>query len=119
MGNLNAKDSLKILDTVSYLEGVDKTQASIWMLKYNDRINGDAREALFKELDKGVHKGVFNQVIAAETDTTDLSNTVKSPVGTMNTYAPVDRYKEAKAAFDNDLSNLNRYALGLQLKQVR
>ena len=76
MGSLNAKDSLKILDTVSYLEGIDKTQASIWMLKFNDRITGDSREALLKELDKGIHKGVFNQVIATDTDTTDLSNTV-------------------------------------------
>lgn len=114
---LTAKDSLKILSTVDYLNSLDETQASIWMLKYNDKITGASRDALLKELDKGVHKGVFNKPIETPADTTKLASTINTSAGVMSSYAPVTRYKEAKSQFNSAVNQMNKIALNLQLAQ--
>ena len=114
---LTAKDSLKILSTVDYLNSLDETQASIWILKYNDKITGASRDALLKELDKGVHKGIFNKPIETPADTTKLANTISASAGVMSSYAPTDRYKQAKVEFNSAVSNMNKIALNLQVIQ--
>ena len=117
---LTAEDSLKILTTVNYLNSLDETKASIWMLQYGNKINNSPepiKEALFKELDKGVHKGLFNKPIETPVDTSKIANSINTKQGVMSTYAPVDKYKEVRVDFDNSVNKMNSVALQLQLAQ--
>ena len=72
---------------------------------------------MLKELDKGVHKGVFNKPIETPADTTKLASTINTSAGVMSSYAPTGRYKEAKLKFDNTVNEMNQVALGLQIIQ--
>ena len=117
---LTAKDSLKILSTVNLLNNLDETAASIFMLKYGEAINNSpqpVKEALFKELDKGPHKGVFNKPIDDPSEVFNIANTIGAPSGVMSSYAPPDRYEKAKLNFNNAINNMNKIALNLQIVQ--
>jgi len=115
MANLTAQDSLNIMDAVDLLNEMDATGASIWGMQHLEKIPEHRRDLLLKELSKGKHKNLFNKPIETAQDTTNLSNAIVSKGGTMSTYAPSDKYQEAKLKFNNAVSEMNKVALGLQV----
>ena len=118
MGKLTAKDSLNIIEAVDYLNNAGPMQADAWWKSWSSQLDSTKRDAILKELSKGPHKGMFNKPIETEQDSVpSLVNNIKSKQGIMSTYAPADRYKEAKMNFDNSVTNMNLIALQLQVAQ--